>query len=60
MAISRPPAPAPPSHFKSLLNASGNLSDLTLASSQNDLLLCSETVVLDRRHMFVLVVPGFC
>ena len=30
-----------------------------MASSQYDLLLCSETLVLDRRHMSELLVPGF-
>ena len=29
----------------------GNLSDLTLASSQYDILLCSETLVSDMRHV---------
>ena len=37
----------------------GNLSDLTVASSQYDILLCSETLVSDIRHMSeVLVVSG--
>ena len=30
-----------------------------MSSSQNDLLLCSETLVSDRRHISGLVVPGF-
>ena len=30
---------------------SRNLSDVTVASSQYDLLLCSETLVSDRRHI---------
>ena len=38
---------------------SRNLSDVTVASSQYDLLLCSETLVSDRRHMSELLVPGF-
>ena len=38
---------------------SKNLSDVTVASSQYDLLLCSETMVSDRRHMSELLVPGF-
>ena len=29
----------------------GNLSDLTVASSQYDILLCSETLVSDMRHV---------
>ena len=36
-----------------------NLSDVTVASSQYDLLLCSETLVSDRRHISELLVPGF-
>ena len=36
-----------------------NLSDVTVASSQHDLLLCTETLVSDRRHMSELLVPGF-
>ena len=38
---------------------SKNLSDVTVASSQYDLLLCSETLVSDRRHMSEFLVPGF-
>ena len=37
----------------------GNLSDLTVASSQYDLLLCSETLVSDMRHVSEVLVPGF-
>ena len=37
----------------------GNLSDLTVASSQYDILLCSETLVPDMRHMSELLVSGF-
>ena len=29
----------------------GNLSDMTVASSQYDILLCSEILVSDMRHM---------
>ena len=36
----------------------GNLSDLTVASSQYDILLCSETLVSDMRHVSELLVPG--
>ena len=35
------------------------LSDVTVASSQYDLLLCSETWVSDKRHISELMVPGF-
>ena len=38
---------------------SGNLSDLAVASSQCDILLCSETLVSDLRHVSELLVPGF-
>ena len=37
----------------------GNLSDLTVASSQYDIMLCSETLVSDMRHVLELLVPGF-
>ena len=37
----------------------GNLSDLTVASSQYDILLCSETLVSDMRYVSELLVPGF-
>ena len=38
---------------------SKNLSDVKVASSQDDLLFCSETLVSDSRHMSELLVPGF-
>ena len=38
----------------------GNLSDLTVASSQYEILLCSETLVSDMRHVSEVLVPGFC
>ena len=38
---------------------SKNLSDVTVASSQYDLLLCSEALVSDRRHLSELLVSGF-
>ena len=37
----------------------GNLSDLAVASSRHDILLCSETLVSDIRHVSELLVPGF-
>ena len=37
----------------------GNLSDLAVASSQYDILLCSETLVSDLRHVSELLVTGF-
>ena len=37
----------------------GNLSDLTIVSSEYDMLLCSETLVSDMHHLSELLVPGF-
>ena len=37
----------------------GYLSDLTVASSQYDILLCCETLVSDMRHVSEVLVPGF-
>ena len=37
----------------------GNLSDMTAASSQYDILFCSETLVSDMHHLSELLVPGF-
>ena len=37
----------------------GNLIDMTVASSQYNILLCSETLVSDMRHVSELLVPGF-
>ena len=36
-----------------------NLSDLTVALSQYDILLCSETLVSDMRHVSEVLVPCF-
>ena len=36
-----------------------NLSDLTVVLSQYDILLCSETLVSDMRHVSEVLVPGF-
>ena len=38
----------------------GNLSDLTVASSQYDILLCCETLVSDMCDVSEVLVPGFC
>ena len=38
----------------------GNHSDLTVTSSQYEILLCSETLVSDMRHVSEVLVPGFC
>ena len=53
------PYPTLPPRFKSLLNAAGSLSDLTVASFQFYILLCSETLVSDMRHMSEVLVHGF-
>ena len=37
----------------------GNLSDLTVASSRCDILLCSETLVSDMHQVSEVLVPGF-
>ena len=37
----------------------GTLSDLTVASSRYDILLCFETLVSDMRHVSESQVPGF-
>ena len=42
-----------------MLGLSGNFSDLPVASPQYDILLCSETLVSDLRHVSELLVPGF-
>ena len=36
-----------------------NLSDLTVASSKYDILLCSDTLVSDMTHVSEVLVPGF-
>ena len=41
------------------LGLAGNLSYLTVASSQYGILLCSETLVSDSRHVSELLVLGF-
>ena len=57
----RRPAPAVWSILCSNVRGlAGNLSDLTVASSQYDILLCSETLVSDMRHVSEVLVPGFC
>ena len=37
----------------------GNLGDLTVASSRYDILLCSETLLSDMRHVSEMLVLGF-
>ena len=43
----------------SLRFLAGNLSNLTVASSQYDISLCSETLVSDMLHVSELLVPRF-
>ena len=43
-----------------MLGLTGNRSDLTVASSQYDILLYSETLVSDMRRVSEMLVPGFC
>ena len=50
------PVPAVCSNVRSLAR---NLSDLSVASSQYDIMLCSETLVSDMCHVSEIVVPGF-
>ena len=42
-----------------VMGQAGNLSDLTVASSQYDILLCSETLDSDMHHVSEVQVPGF-
>ena len=42
-----------------VLGLARNLVDLTVASSEYDMLLCSETLVSDIRQVSELLVPGF-
>ena len=42
-----------------VLGLAGNFRDLTVASSQYDILLCSETLVSDKSHVSEVLVPGF-
>ena len=44
--------------YNNVKDVSRNLSDLTVSSSQCYLLLCSKTLVSDRRHISGLPVPG--
>ena len=42
-----------------LRGLAGNLCDLTVTSSQYDILFCSETLVSDMRHVSQLLVPSY-
>ena len=45
--------------FRNVWGLSGNLGDLAVALSWYDILLCSQTLVSDLRHVPELLVPGF-
>ena len=45
--------------YSNVQGLAGNLSDLAVTSSQYDILLCSETLVSDMRHVSEVLVPGF-
>ena len=57
--VSRRPVPAVCRILCSNAWPAGNLRDLTVASSQYDILLYSETLVSDLRHLSEILVPGF-
>ena len=42
------------------LDVETNPDHLTVASSQYDILLCSETLVSDMGHVSEVLIPGFC
>ena len=44
---------------RNMWGLAGNLSDRTVASSQYDILSCSEILVSDMSHVSELLVPGF-
>ena len=46
-------------HCSNVRGLAGNHSDLIVASSQYDILLCSETLVSDMRHVSKFLVSGF-
>ena len=45
--------------YSNVLGLSGNLSDVTVASSRYNIPLWSETLVSDMRQVSELLVPGF-
>ena len=45
--------------FSHVRGLAGTLSELTVASSEYDILLCSETLVSDIRNVSEMLVPGF-
>ena len=44
--------------YSNVLGLAGNCSDLTMASSRYDILLCSETLISDMHHVCELLLPG--
>ena len=45
--------------LQNVLGLAGNRCNLTVASSQYDILLCSEILVSHMRHVSEILVPGF-
>ena len=63
--VEKNPGPAHPAPRRCRLlcsnirGLSGNLADLSVVSAQYDVMLCSETLVSDRRHVSELLILGF-
>ena len=51
---------AVPAVCSNVRGLAANLSDLTVASSQYDILLCCMTLVSDMRHVSEVLISGFC
>ena len=45
--------------YANIRGLQANLNDLSVASKQFDILLCSETLVSDMSHISEILVPGF-
>ena len=45
--------------YRNVRGLAGNLTDLTVASSQYDILLCPKNLASDMRHVSEVLVPGF-
>ena len=46
--------------YTNVLGLHANLRDLAVASDGFDMVLCSETLVSDQRHLSEILMPGFC
>ena len=46
-------------YSSNMLGLAGYLSDLTVALTQYDILLCSETLVSDMHHVSEVLIPSF-